>query len=43
MLPEDIAIIAPFIDTVLECSLTGYFNDMGIEVVNTSKKKTSHG
>lgn len=39
MLPEDIAIIAPFIDTVLECSLTGYFNDMGIEVVNTSRKR----
>src|SRR5699024_8625743 len=27
MLPEDIAVIAPFVDTVLECSLVGYFED----------------
>lgn len=39
VLPEDIAIIAPFVDTVLECSLASYFDDRGIEITNTSRKR----
>lgn len=39
ILPEDIAIIAPFIDTVLEGSLISFFTDRGIELVNTSRKR----
>ncbi len=39
VLPQDIAIIAPFIDTVLECSIMGYFTDRDIEVINTSRRR----
>lgn len=38
-LPEDIAIIVPFVDAVLECSLAAYFADRDIELTNTSRKR----
>ncbi|NMA95054.1 MAG: hypothetical protein GX974_03350 [Clostridiales bacterium] len=38
-MPGDIAIIAPFVDAVLECSIVRFFEQREIEVRNTSRKR----